>query len=78
MLTCPTCGKPLIQKPRGRLLTVGCTMLGIAGIAFITLPLWFIPATVILGLTAIYLIVWGTLGKARWCRCCKTFPMVHK
>ena len=74
MLVCPTCGTQLVQKSRVRLLTAGCSMLAIAAIASMMLPLWLQPATVILVLTGAYLIQWATRGAALWCRNCKKFP----
>ncbi len=72
--TCPTCGSALIQKSRGRLLTVGALMIVAAGAAA-----WFVPhavvAAVITVLAGAYLVVWGSAGKGRWCRTCKRFPL---
>ncbi len=74
MVTCPTCGRPLIQKPRGRLIAVGCLMIVIACGAGMVLPLWFAPLAILPLLIAAYLFVWAISGKGLWCRNCKKFP----
>ena len=73
VLRCPACGGELIQKSRPRLLLVGLTMLAAPALARVWTVLW-VPA-IVLALTGIYLVVWATLGRARWCRNCKKFPL---
>ena len=68
---CPTCGGEMIQKSKTRLIVVGLGMIASIGIAFI-FPLFWGPG-IILVLTGIYLLVWATVGKGRWCRTCKKF-----
>ncbi len=71
--TCPTCSREMIQKSKARLLSVGLGMIASIIIAFF-MPLFWAPG-IILALTGIYLVVWATLGKARWCRNCKKFSI---
>jgi hypothetical protein len=71
--SCPTCGGGMIQKSKARLLAVGFGMIASMAIAFF-FPLFWAPG-IILALTGIYLVVWATLGKARWCRNCKKFSL---
>jgi hypothetical protein len=73
--SCPTCGSEMIQKSKVRLIVVGlCMMASIAIAVFV--PLFWAPG-IILELTGIYLLIWATLGKARWCRNCKKFCVQH-
>ncbi len=69
--TCPSCGGAMIQKSKSRLIIAGFIMIAAAASAFAIR--WFLLPGIILALTGIYLLVWATLGKARWCRNCKTF-----
>ena len=68
---CPACGGPLIQKNRTRLLGVGLLMILGSTLAWLV-PILHIPA-IILFLTGLYLLVWASLGRGRWCRNCKMF-----
>ena len=68
---CPVCGGDLIQKNRMRLLVVGLLMVLASTLAWLV-PLLHVPA-IILFLTGLYLVVWATLGRGRWCRNCKLF-----
>lgn len=70
---CPACGGELIQKSRVRLLLTGLAMLAAVGLAHVW-PALRAPA-IVLALTGIYLVIWATLGRARWCRSCKKFPL---
>jgi uncharacterized membrane protein HdeD (DUF308 family) len=70
-MKCATCGGEMIQKSRRRLVVVGILMLTCGAGAFFV-PYFRAPA-VVLGFTALYLLVWATLGKGRWCRTCKRF-----
>ena len=72
-ISCPTCGGEVIQKNKTRLIAVGLCMIASAATAFF-FPLFWAPG-VILVLTGVYLVVWATLGKARWCRHCKKFSI---
>jgi len=68
---CPTCGSEMIQKSEARLILAGMVMMASVGICFFVRR-FFAPG-ILLGLTGFYLLVWATLGKARWCRSCKKF-----
>ena len=68
---CPACGGDLIQKSRARLLVVGLLMVCSPVLAWL-LPILWAPA-IVLALTGLYLLVWATLGRGRWCRSCKMF-----
>jgi hypothetical protein len=54
-MICKTCGAELIQRSRGLLFLVGVLMI----------------ASVILSPIGLFLVVWATRGKGRWCRACK-------
>jgi len=69
--SCPSCGGELIQKSKARLIIAGLAMIASVAIALV-FPLFWAPG-IILALTGIYLLVWATVGQARWCRNCKTF-----
>ena len=73
IFSCPICGGELVQKSKARLMLVGLCMMASVGIAFFVS--WFWAPGIILGITGIYLVVWATLGKARWCRNCKKFSV---
>lgn len=70
---CAMCGTEMIQKSRTRLLFVGMGMIASLGLA-IAMPFLWTPC-IVLALTGTYLVVWATVGKARWCRQCKTFSL---
>ena len=72
-MQCRTCGSKLIEKSRLKLLVVGCAMVALIAIDFEIRYFW-IPG-IVLFLTGVYLIVWATVGKGRWCRTCKTFSL---
>jgi hypothetical protein len=73
-MICPACGEELIQKNRVALFVAGAVMLSTLGLAaFWT---WFWAPGIILMLAGIYLVVWSTLGKGRWCRRCKQFIVI--
>jgi hypothetical protein len=61
----------MIQKSRVRLTLVGAIMVtAIAG------PLWnpvLWAPSIVLFLIGAYLLLWGTIGRGRWCRACKKF-----
>ena len=71
--SCPACGSEMIQKSKLRLIVVGPCLIASIAIAFFV-PLFCAPG-IILALTGVYLVVWATLGKARWCRNCKKFSL---
>jgi hypothetical protein len=71
--SCPTCRGELIQKSKVRLVIVGGCMVASIAIAFFV-PWFWVPG-IVLGLIGIYLLVWATFGKARWCRNCKKFSI---
>lgn len=74
---CPSCGSPLIQKDRTRLLLAAFAYLVVA----VGPVVWLrgvriaIVLAIVCGLIAAYLFVWALLGKGRWCRNCKMFPL---
>jgi hypothetical protein len=70
---CPACGGEMTQKIKPRLIVVGLCMVASVAIAFV-FPLFWAPG-IVLVLTGVYLLVWATLGKARWCRNCKKFSV---
>jgi putative effector of murein hydrolase LrgA (UPF0299 family) len=63
----------MIQKSRPQLLIVGICMIALFGLTVVVHTLR-VPG-IIVGLTGLFLIVWATVGKGRWCRQCKTFRM---
>jgi hypothetical protein len=72
-MKCKKCAGEMIQKSRARLFIVGIAMIASITIAFFYNPFW-VPG-IILVITGAYLVVWATLGKACWCRNCKTFNL---
>lgn len=70
---CTMCGTEMIQKSRARLFLVGVGMVASLGLP-ITIPLLWAPC-IVAALTGAYLVVWATVGKARWCRQCKSFRL---
>ena len=72
---CPECGGEMIQKSKTRLLSVGICLMASIGVAFFV-PLFWSPG-IVLVLTGIYLVVWATLGRTRWCRSCKKFNIAR-
>ena len=71
---CPTCGGELIQKQPWRLWLVATVMLAVCTVFFHYVHA-FRFVGFILGLTGCYLAAWALIGKARWCRNCKRFPI---
>ena len=71
--SCPACGGEMIQKNKTRFIVVGLCMIASVAIAYF-FPLFWAPG-IFFGLTGAYLLVWATLGKARWCRTCKKFSI---
>jgi uncharacterized protein (DUF983 family) len=70
---CPACGHELTQKNR--------SLLSVAGVVFLTaaiLLLFFQYVWMVAIITAaigLYLLFWSVLGKGKWCRHCKKFPV---
>jgi hypothetical protein len=70
---CPACAHELTQKSPVKL--------SLAGVALITgaIPLLFHrfvwPAAILLAATGIYLLIGSLLGKGKWCKRCKKFPV---
>lgn len=61
----------MIQKSRSRLIIVGVGMIALFAL---TMALGTLRAPgIVAALTGVFLIVWATVGKGRWCRQCKTF-----
>jgi len=71
---CPSCGNELLQKNRVLLFVVGLVAVGATAACFFLSPFFWI-ATSFLVLIGGFLIAWSTLGKGRWCRQCKKFPV---
>lgn len=63
----------MIQKSRTRLFVVGILMLAAIAAPFY-FPLLWAPGIILL-LAGIYLLIWATLGRGRWCRTCKKFSI---
>lgn len=72
--SCKRCGGQVVQKSRARLVGVGGLMLTGLGLGFLWPPLWALAT--IPGLTGVYLLVWASAGRGRWCRGCKRFDGV--
>ena len=70
-MKCKTCDGEMIQKNRWRISIVGVLMVVSVALAAV-LPLLLAPGVLLL-LAGSYLIIWGTVGKGRWCRVCKKF-----
>ena len=70
---CQTCGGVMVQKGRLKLFMVGVLMVACTS-ASLFIPYFWIANPILL-LAGLYLIVWGTLGKGRWCRSCKKFSI---
>lgn len=71
---CPTCHGELIQKNRWKLFLVALALLAVSAACFRIshgLRLAVIP----LGLIGCYLVAWSSIGRGRWCRQCKRFPV---
>lgn len=73
-IACRRCGGEVVLKSRPRLVVVGLIMLAAAGLGWV-IPWFWVPG-LILALTGIYLLIWATLGRGRWCRGCKRFDGV--
>jgi hypothetical protein len=71
--SCPSCGREMIQKSKVRLILVGLCMVASVSVAFVV-PLFWAPG-IVFALTGTYLLIWATIGKARWCRNCKKFSV---
>ena len=71
---CPTCGGPLIQKPRSRLVLGALVFLVISAVVFRAFH-GFRVVLFTLGSVGLYLTAWALIGKGRWCRQCKRFPI---
>jgi hypothetical protein len=71
------CKGPLLQKSQTQLLLAAFAFFVVAAGLVLWLPAvrLAIVVAIILGLTAAYLFVWSWLGKGRWCRTCKRFPI---
>ena len=71
---CPACRGDLIQKPLWRLWLVAVLMLvGSTALFHYVHSLRFLGVTV--ALAGCYLAAWAMIGKGRWCRQCKRFPI---
>ncbi len=70
---CPACGHELTQKPRSRLTFAGLALLVAAAFLIFRPYVWLIA--ILMAAIAIYLLMWSILGKGKWCRRCKKFPV---
>ena len=71
---CSTCGSVLVRKQPGLLLVVAALMLaGCTALFHFVHGVRFIGFT--FGLAGCYLVAWALIGKGRWCRQCKRFPI---
>lgn len=70
---CPACGRELTQKSRPLLSLVGAAFL-VAAIPLLFLNYVWIVGIITAGL-GLYLLFWSILGKGKWCRHCKKFPV---
>jgi hypothetical protein len=71
MNACKRCGGEVVQKSCGRLAVVGILMIAALSLGFLSWPLW-LPAAVC-SLAGLYLLVWASVGRGRWCRGCNRF-----
>jgi hypothetical protein len=70
---CPACGHELTQKSRSLLTLVGAVLL-IAAIPLLFFHyVWMVA--IITAAIGLYLLFWSVLGKGKWCRHCKKFPV---
>ena len=74
MVACVRCTGEVVQKSCARLALVGALMVSAPAAGLLWWPLW-LPA-VVMALTGVYLLVWATVGRGRWCRGCKRFDGV--
>ena len=63
-----------MQKDRSKLVLVGLLMIVEAGLG-LPFSRIFRIISVLMFLSGGYLLLWSWLGKARWCRNCKRFPV---
>ena len=74
-MNCPTCGAPLHQKNRFRLLATGLGFLAAALWLILALHMvLFILAGLFLTVVGIYFVAWAVKAKGLWCRVCKRVP----
>ncbi len=74
---CPHCHGELVEKSRSGLLFVATVFLGGAIAVFLLYAIFWIAALLLL-VIAIFLFAWSVLGKGRWCRSCRKFPMLRR
>lgn len=70
---CPACGHELTQKNRVLLSLLGTAFL-IAAIPLLFFHYVWIVA-IVTAAAGLYLLFWSVLGKGKWCRRCKKFPV---
>lgn len=66
----------MIQKSRSQLVVVGACLMALFGLTMVSRTLR--APGLVAGLTGLFLIVWATVGKGRWCRHCKTFRVSRR
>lgn len=70
---CPACGRELHQNSR--------PLLSLGGAVFLigSIPLLFFHyvwmAAIVTAAAGLFLLIWGVLGKGKWCARCKKFPV---
>ena len=75
-LKCTNCDGEMVQKSRLRLFVVGLLMIAAPAVPSY-IPFFWAPS-IILSVTGVYLMLWATLGKGRWCRTCKRFSVFDR
>jgi hypothetical protein len=70
---CPSCGHELTQKSRSLLSLLGAACL-IAAIPLLFFQyVWMVA--IVTAAAGLFLLFWSILGKGKWCRRCKKFPV---
>jgi hypothetical protein len=70
---CPACGQELTQKSQSLLSLAGAVFL-VAAIPLLFFDYVWIVA-IVTAAAGLYLLFWSVLGKGKWCRRCKKFPV---
>lgn len=70
---CPGCGCEFTQKSLLKLSLTGIAFLAAAVFLLLVPFLWV--ASIPLAAVGIFLLIWSVLGKGKWCRRCKKFPV---
>lgn len=70
---CSVCGHQLSQKNRPVTIVLGVALV-VAALPLLFHRYYWIAA-VLMAAIGLFLLIWGILGKARWCSRCKKFPV---